>query len=239
MTVSISECNAMGKFHCSCLPSECDAMGRTLLLLSTILNMMPQSGAILAATHLYTMSYVGSNLAVYTSECAAMGRLYWLSACAVLLYSLDFFVPLPYGIWGRDWNSIVSVPDHCLFIYFTFQNLMPWVLVSVIVIVYLSTTQAMRMYCYTCLYFKTRYYRGYHYVRSAWVVSMVSFNICNIGLMGRCHFELGGMGGCHCDYVSKHHVEWKDATVTVYISKHGNIDRPHCDCLHFLTWQHG
>ena len=71
-------------------PSECDAMGRTLLLLSTILNMMPQLGAIVAATHLYTMSYVGSIVAVYTSECAAMGRLCWLSACAVLLYSLDF-----------------------------------------------------------------------------------------------------------------------------------------------------
>ena len=27
-------------------------------------------------------------------------------------------VPFPCGAWDRMWNSIVSVPDHCLFIYF-------------------------------------------------------------------------------------------------------------------------
>ena len=27
-------------------------------------------------------------------------------------------VPFPFGVWGRMWNSIVSVPDHYLFIYF-------------------------------------------------------------------------------------------------------------------------
>ena len=27
-------------------------------------------------------------------------------------------VPFPFGVWGRVWNSILSVPDHCLFIYF-------------------------------------------------------------------------------------------------------------------------
>ena len=26
----------------------------------------------------------------------------------------------PFGVWGRMWNLIVSVPDHCLFIYFLF-----------------------------------------------------------------------------------------------------------------------
>ena len=31
-------------------------------------------------------------------------------------------VPFPFGVWGRVWNSIVSVPDHCLFIYFSTQN---------------------------------------------------------------------------------------------------------------------
>ena len=25
--------------------------------------------------------------------------------------------PFPFGVWGRMWNLIVSVPDHCLFIY--------------------------------------------------------------------------------------------------------------------------
>ena len=27
-------------------------------------------------------------------------------------------VPFPRGVWDRMWNSIVSVPDHCRFIYF-------------------------------------------------------------------------------------------------------------------------
>ena len=26
-------------------------------------------------------------------------------------------VPFPFGVWGRMWISLVSVPDHCLFIY--------------------------------------------------------------------------------------------------------------------------
>ena len=26
-------------------------------------------------------------------------------------------VPFPFGVWGRMWNLIVLVPDHCLFIY--------------------------------------------------------------------------------------------------------------------------
>ena len=29
----------------------------------------------------------------------------------VLVVSVSF----PFGVWGRVWNSIVSVPDHCLF----------------------------------------------------------------------------------------------------------------------------
>ena len=29
------------------------------------------------------------------------------------------FVPLPFGVWGGMWNSIVSAPDHCLFVYFS------------------------------------------------------------------------------------------------------------------------
>ena len=27
-------------------------------------------------------------------------------------------VSFPFDVWGRMWNSVVSVPDHCLFIYF-------------------------------------------------------------------------------------------------------------------------
>ena len=28
-------------------------------------------------------------------------------------------VPLSFGVWGGMWNSIVSAPDHCLFVYFS------------------------------------------------------------------------------------------------------------------------
>ena len=41
--------------------------------------------------------------------------LVYLSACAVLLYTvLIVCVPFPVGVWGRMWNSIVSVPDDCV-----------------------------------------------------------------------------------------------------------------------------
>ena len=43
----------------------------------------------------------------------------WLSASAVLLYAvLIVCVPFLFGVWGRLWNSIVSVPNHFLFINF-------------------------------------------------------------------------------------------------------------------------
>ena len=32
---------------------------------------------------------------------------------------LVVLVPLPFGVWGGMWNSIVSAPDHCLFVYFS------------------------------------------------------------------------------------------------------------------------
>ena len=40
--------------------------------------------------------------------------------CTVFILVSSFFVGVPFafGIYGRTWNSIVSVPDHCLFIYF-------------------------------------------------------------------------------------------------------------------------
>ena len=42
----------------------------------------------------------------------------WLSACTVLLYVvLTVCVLFPYGVWGRLWNSNVSVPAHCLLIH--------------------------------------------------------------------------------------------------------------------------
>ena len=43
----------------------------------------------------------------------------WLFTCGVFIFSavLVIRVPFPFGVWGKVWNSIVSVPDHCLFIY--------------------------------------------------------------------------------------------------------------------------
>ena len=48
----------------------------------------------------------------------------WLCTCVVFIFSaiLVVRVPFPFGVWGRMWNSIVSVPDHCLFIYFAYQS---------------------------------------------------------------------------------------------------------------------
>ena len=46
-----------------------------------------------------------------------------LFAC-VFFYLFFYFsavfivgVPFPFSVWGRMWNSLLSVPDHCLFIY--------------------------------------------------------------------------------------------------------------------------
>ena len=42
----------------------------------------------------------------------------WLSICAVLLHAvLNVCVPFPFGVWGRMWYLIVSVPDQCLFVF--------------------------------------------------------------------------------------------------------------------------
>ena len=42
----------------------------------------------------------------------------WLSACAVLVYAfLSVCVLFPSYVLGRKWNSFVSVPDHCLFVF--------------------------------------------------------------------------------------------------------------------------
>ena len=46
----------------------------------------------------------------------------WLSSCAVLLYSaLIVCASFQFGVWGRMWNLIVTVPD--LAVGFTSQTL--------------------------------------------------------------------------------------------------------------------
>ena len=62
----------------------------------------------------------------------------WLSACAILLYAVFIFcVPFLYGVWGKKWNSIVSVPDHCLFIFFFDSQLLFWVFQPLILWIWL------------------------------------------------------------------------------------------------------
>ena len=43
-----------------------------------------------------------------------------LAFCLCFLFNAVLIVcaPFPFGVWGRLWNSTVSVPDYCLFIYF-------------------------------------------------------------------------------------------------------------------------
>ena len=42
---------------------------------------------------------------------------FYFSSC--LIVQID--VPFPFVVYGRMWNSIVPVPDHCLFIYFSYS----------------------------------------------------------------------------------------------------------------------
>ena len=39
--------------------------------------------------------------------------------CCLFYTALIVCAPFPFGVWGRIWNLIVSVPDRCLFIYFS------------------------------------------------------------------------------------------------------------------------
>ena len=47
----------------------------------------------------------------------------WIFTCVVSNFSavLVVHVPFPFGVWGTMVNSIVSVPDHCRFIYFKYN----------------------------------------------------------------------------------------------------------------------
>ena len=63
----------------------------------------------------------------------------WERAVALAFHLCCFYfsvvlivgVPFQFGVEGRMWKSIVSVPDHCLFIYFViiFQSPL-WLTVS-------------------------------------------------------------------------------------------------------------
>ena len=56
---------------------------------------------------------------VYLTISAGKELSSWLSACVVLLHAvLIVCVSFPLCL-GKLWNSIVSVPDHCPFVYCT------------------------------------------------------------------------------------------------------------------------
>ena len=73
--------------------------------------------------HTHFVGFVMSQLICWSSLGLPAGHLLgksWpLGFPLVLFYFMpSFFVPFPCGVRGRKRNSIVSVPDHCLFIYF-------------------------------------------------------------------------------------------------------------------------
>ena len=43
----------------------------------------------------------------------------WRFTCVVFIFGAVLVerVPFQFDVWGRMWNSIVSVPNHCLFFY--------------------------------------------------------------------------------------------------------------------------
>ena len=49
--------------------------------------------------------------------------------CCFTLCRLDFCVPFPYSVWRRKWNSIVSIPDHCRFIYLSYRARIDFILI--------------------------------------------------------------------------------------------------------------
>ena len=58
-----------------------------------------------------------SKFAIHNYEFAGKELSPWLFTCAIFYFSAVLSVPFPFGVFGRMWNSIVSIPDHCLFIY--------------------------------------------------------------------------------------------------------------------------
>ena len=65
------------------------------------------------------MRYLSSILKILTNTSI---NNYVTDLLAFRLYCINVVltvcVPFPYGVWGRMWDSIVSVPDHCFTIYF-------------------------------------------------------------------------------------------------------------------------
>ena len=65
-------------------------------------------------------------------------------------------VPFPFDSWGRMWKSIVSVPDHCLFIYFSYfvdydkqsTKCESFIHTDIIYIFYIYTVHVLRAPCH-------------------------------------------------------------------------------------------
>ena len=60
----------------------------------------------------------------------------WERAVLLAVFTLSVLgvcFPIPFDVWDRMWNSTVLVPDHCLFIYFTYTWAGPWENVSYVI----------------------------------------------------------------------------------------------------------
>ena len=62
--------------------------------------------------------FVEDSLVVICWERADL-RWWPFSWCCFTYAYIVVYVPFSYSVWGRMKNSIVSVPDHCIFIYMT------------------------------------------------------------------------------------------------------------------------
>ena len=111
----------------------------------------------------------------------------WLFTCLVFIFSavLVVRVPFPLGVWGRVWNSIVSVPDHYLFIYllefqclylvhqfviFAYQNLfynslsllysLPFLTVIIMLLSVGALSEIISVLFYSILFYSILYFNG-------------------------------------------------------------------------------
>ena len=73
--------------------------------------------------YLYVLYIKTSPSAENREKFESVGRLFLPSRpLTCFLAILIVGVLFPFGVLGRMWNSIVSVPDHCLFIYFVLNT---------------------------------------------------------------------------------------------------------------------
>ena len=53
------------------------------------------------------------------AKCREKAVLFAFGSCCSYFMPSKFYVPFPFGVQGRNFNLIASVPDCCLSVYFT------------------------------------------------------------------------------------------------------------------------